>query len=141
MQYDQFGLYERSGFPVKQDLERVRMNLVCDRGTVSFSDPVTNTHLHTFTTTFTDTVFVLFRNLDDITLSEPILTLFLISMHITSILAVYQYDHILMPYYTLPYVNPPNSPIPKPTTLKTTNCTIVTHKIRLNIIKLTNQFP
>ncbi len=99
MQYDQFGLPERSGFPVKQVLERVKVNLDYDRGTVSLSDPVTNTHLHTFTTTFTDTVFVLFRDLDNITLSGPILTLFLISMHITSILAVYQYYHILMPYY------------------------------------------
>ncbi|XP_077058574.1 E3 ubiquitin-protein ligase TRIM39-like [Siphateles boraxobius] len=49
-----------SGFRVEQDLECVRVDLDYDRGTVSFSDPVTNTHLHTFTTTFTDTLFPFF---------------------------------------------------------------------------------
>uniref|UniRef100_A0A672SCR3 Zinc-binding protein A33-like n=1 Tax=Sinocyclocheilus grahami TaxID=75366 RepID=A0A672SCR3_SINGR len=44
----------------EQDLERVRVYLDYDRGTVSFSDPVTNTHLHTFTNTFTHTVFPFF---------------------------------------------------------------------------------
>uniref|UniRef100_A0A672KS01 B30.2/SPRY domain-containing protein n=1 Tax=Sinocyclocheilus grahami TaxID=75366 RepID=A0A672KS01_SINGR len=48
------------GFSVKQNLERVRVDLDYDRGTVSFSDPVTNAHLHTFTTTFTDTVLPFF---------------------------------------------------------------------------------
>ncbi|XP_067223096.1 nuclear factor 7, ovary-like [Chanodichthys erythropterus] len=58
--YDPYGLYFISGFPVKQKLDRVRVNLDYDRGTVSFSDPVTNTHLHTFTHTFTHTLFPFF---------------------------------------------------------------------------------
>ncbi|XP_050958235.1 E3 ubiquitin-protein ligase TRIM39 [Labeo rohita] len=55
----------RSGFRVEQDLDRVRVNLDYDGGTVSFSDPVTNTHLHTFTTTFTQTLTPFFYNYDD----------------------------------------------------------------------------
>uniref|UniRef100_A0A671RSI6 Nuclear factor 7, ovary-like n=1 Tax=Sinocyclocheilus anshuiensis TaxID=1608454 RepID=A0A671RSI6_9TELE len=56
----QYGRSLRSGFRVEQYLEYVRVNLDYDRGTVSFSDPVNHTHLHTFTTTFTHTLFPFF---------------------------------------------------------------------------------
>ena len=62
----QYGLDERFGFPVKQRLDRVRVDLDYDGGTVSFSDPITNTHLHAFTTTFTDVIFPFFCNLDEL---------------------------------------------------------------------------
>ncbi|XP_056121152.1 E3 ubiquitin-protein ligase TRIM35-like [Rhinichthys klamathensis goyatoka] len=49
-------------FTVKQKLQRVRVQLDYDRGTVSFSDPVTNTHLLTFRTSFRETVFPFLGN-------------------------------------------------------------------------------
>nr|XP_001920571.1 zinc-binding protein A33-like [Danio rerio] len=50
-----------AGFRVKEKLERVRVSLDYDSGMVSFSDPVAKTHLHTFTTTFTHSVFPFFN--------------------------------------------------------------------------------
>ncbi|XP_059426964.1 nuclear factor 7, ovary-like [Carassius carassius] len=55
-----YGLSPGSGVRVNRNLDRVRVNLDYERGTVSFSDPVTNTHLHTFTTSFTHTLFPFF---------------------------------------------------------------------------------
>ena len=57
--------HSKAGSPIRveQKLQRIRVQLDCDRGKVFFYDPDNDTHLYTFKNTFTERVFPYFSTI------------------------------------------------------------------------------